>query len=196
MRTILKILVLAILIAPGARAQGPVFAGIAPVFEAGGGYSYINTSVPSQNRIAMNGVSLTGNADFTRRFGVAADFGYARNFDVYGGHSADLLTYMAGPAFYPWRMRRLNVYTHLLLGGARETGVNLNSDRHVLLGYVNHFAWAFGGGLQYRVTHSLSLRIGADYLRTSFFTPEDTLAGQSGLRSTASVIYTFGGGRR
>jgi opacity protein-like surface antigen len=196
MRTILKILVLAGLIAPVAYAQGPVFAGLAPVFEVGGGYSYINTSVPSQNRIAMNGGFLTGNADFTRRFGVVADFGYARNPDVYAGHSADLLTYMAGPAYYPWRMRRLSVYTRLLLGGARETGVNLKSDRRVVLGYVNRFAWAFGGGVQYHVTRSVSVRLGADYLRTSFFTPEVTVAGQSGLRSTASVIYTFGGGHR
>lgn len=195
MKTFARLLLLAMMLAPLGRAQdGPVVAGVGPTVEAGGGYQFVYTSVPSQNRIPMNGLFLTGNLDFNRRFGIAAEIGYARNFDAFNtGRTADLLTYMVGPAFYPVRMRKTNVYTHLLFGGARETGVNLSTDGLLLLGYVNKFAWAAGGGVQYRITRSLSLRVGADYLHTSFFNPELNVVGQSGIRPSASLIYTFGG---
>jgi opacity protein-like surface antigen len=198
MRTFGTLLLLAMMTVPLAKAQDhPLVAGIAPTFETGAGYEFVYTSVPSQNRIPMNGILWSGNADFSRRFGIAAEVGYARNFDAFNtGHTADLLTYMAGPAFYPVRMRRMNVYTHVLFGGARETGVNLSTNGELLRGYVNKFAWAAGGGVQYRIARSLSLRVGADYLHTSFFDPEVKVVGQSGIRPSASLIYTFGGHKR
>lgn len=196
MRTVLTVLLLTILIVPLARGQNPVVAGVAPVLEAGIGYSYIDAGVPSQNSLGMNGLLLNGTADFSRRFGIHLDLGYSRSFDAFNsGHSADMLTYMAGPVFYPVRKRNWNVYTHVLLGGARETGVNFESNGQILFGYVNRFAWAGGAGFQYRLTRSLAVRVGADYLRTSFFNSTVVLQGQSNLRSSASLIYTFGEGR-
>ncbi len=196
MRTILKILLLAILVLPVAHGQGPVVAGIAPVLEAGVGYSYVDAGVPSESRMGMNGINLIGNADISRRFGVNLDVGYARNFNAYqSGHSADLLTYMAGPVFYPIRKRNMNVYAHLLLGGARETGVNFESNGQIVLGYANRFAWSGGAGVQYRLSRVFALRVGADYLRTSFFNSNVALQGQTNIRPSISLIYTFGEGR-
>jgi opacity protein-like surface antigen len=199
MKTICKILLLALLVVclvPMARGQNPLVAGQAPVLEAGIGYSYTNASIPSQTTLGMNGVDLLGTFDFSRRFGVHLDLGYARNFDAFNsGRTADMLTYMAGPAFYPIRKRNFNVYTHLLLGGARETGVNYESDGTVLTGYVNKFAWAAGGGVQYRLSRSFALRVGVDYLHTQFFNSNIVVQGQSNLRPSASLIYTFGEGR-
>jgi opacity protein-like surface antigen len=198
-KTIMKMLLLllpVILVMPAAHAQGPLVAGIAPVLEAGAGYTYIDAGLPGESKLAMNGVQLVGDADFSRRLGVQLDLGYSRNFDAYSsGHSADLLTYMAGPVFYPLRTRRLNVFTHLLLGGARETGVNFESNGQIIMGYANRFAWAGGAGVQYRVTRSLAVRLGADYLRTSYFNSNVQLQGQYNLRSSATLIYTFGEGR-
>ncbi|HUN60423.1 MAG TPA: hypothetical protein VMU53_00445, partial [Candidatus Sulfotelmatobacter sp.] len=112
MKTIYKILLLAILFVPAARAQNPLVAGQAPALEAGIGYSYTNVPIPSQSTLGMNGVDLLGTADFSRRFGIHLDLGYARNFNAFNsGHTADMLTYMAGPAFYPIRTRNFNVYT-------------------------------------------------------------------------------------
>jgi opacity protein-like surface antigen len=196
MKTIMKMLLLVILVVPAAHAQAPLVAGIAPVLEAGAGYTYTDASLPEESKLAMNGIQIVGDADFTRRLGVQLDLGYSRNFDAYNsGHSADMLTYMAGPVFYPLRTRRLNVFTHLLLGGARETGVNFESNGQIITGYANRFAWAGGGGVQYRVTRSLSVRIGADYLRTSYFNSNVQLQGQFSIRSGATLIYTFGEGR-
>jgi opacity protein-like surface antigen len=196
MRTILKVCLLALLVVPVAYGQGPTIAGVGPVIEAGAGYSYVEATVPSQSKVAMNGVQAVASVDVHRRFGVKLEVGYARKFDVFGtGHSADMLTYMAGPVFYPVRKRNMNVYTHILLGAARETGVNFESDGQIVLGYVNQFAWAGGVGFQYRVTPSLSLRVGADYLRTAFFNSNITIQGQTNLRPSMTLIYTFGEGR-
>jgi Outer membrane protein beta-barrel domain len=196
MRTILKVLLLTILLAPVVRAQGPVVAGIAPVLEAGIGYTYVDAGVPSQSKIGMNGIQLVGNADINRHFGVAAEVGYARNFNALdSGRTADILTYMAGPVFYPIRKRNMNVYTHLLLGAARETGVNFESNGQILLGYTNRFAWAGGGGFQYRISRTFAIRVGADYLRTSFYDSNVQLQGQTNLRPSIILIYTFGEGR-
>ena len=196
MRTILKVSLLALLVAPVAHGQGPIIAGAAPVLEAGMGYSYVNASVPSESKLWMNGVQATVNADVHRRFGVKLEVGYARKFNAHGtGHSADMLTYMGGPVIYPVRTRNMNVYAHLLLGGARETGMNFESDGQIVLGYVNQFAWAGGMGVQYRVSPSLAMRVGAEYLRTAFFNSNIAVQGQTNLRPSISLIYTFAGNR-
>jgi opacity protein-like surface antigen len=195
MRTILKFSVLLLCFVPVARGQNPLFSGRAPVLEAGVAYSYLDTDVPTLGRLGMNGVQVIGNADFNPHFGVKLDVGYARSFDAFGsGHTADLLTYMGGPVFYPVRHRGLSIYMQALAGGARETGVNFNNGA-IVLGFVNKFAWSAGAGFQYRLTRSFSLRAGADYLRTSFFTPNLTVQGQNTVRSSVGFIYTFGGRR-
>jgi opacity protein-like surface antigen len=143
--------------------------------------------------MAMNGVLVSGNADFHPHWGVKLELGYSRNFDAFQtGRTADMVTYMGGPVFYPLRRRGYNVYAELLLGGARETGVNFEADGTLVHGFVNRFAWAGGGGLQYRITPALSLRVGADYLRSSFFNSNVVPQGQSNLRTSLSVVYTFG----
>jgi opacity protein-like surface antigen len=197
MKTILQIVALALLFVPGAYAQNPLVAAQGPVLEAGFGYSYVQAGVPSQtNKLGMNGVDLLGTADFSRRFGIHVDLGYARNFDAYNSdHQADLFTYVAGPVFYPVRRRNLNLYAHLLLGGARETGVNFEPNGQIILGYANRFAWDAGAGAQYRFSQSWAVRVGVDYLHTEFFNPSVQLVGQTNLKPSVSLIYTFGEGR-
>ena len=188
-------LLLAVLggLAPTAWAQGPVVAGAAPLMEGGVGYTYMRSSVPSEATLGMNGVLLSGSADFAARWGVKLELGYSRVGDAFQtGRSADLLTYMGGPVIYPIRHRRYDIYAQVLLGGARETGVNVDANGDLIRGYVNRFAWAGGGGLQYRVTPSLSVRGGVDYLRSSFFNSNVIQTGQSNLRTSVSVVYTFG----
>jgi len=195
MRTILKLVLLLCLLGLGfpARAQGPVIAGVAPVFEGGVGYSYMRSNIPSAGTMAMNGVLLSGSGDFNPHWGVKLELGYSRNFDAFHtGRTADMVTYMGGPVFYPIRKRQYNVYVELLLGGARETGVNFEADGTLIRGFVNRFAWAGGGGLQYRLTPAWSLRAGADYLRSSFFNENVVPTPHSNLRASLSVVYSFG----
>ena len=64
-----------LVLVPGSQAQNPVFAGAAPSMEAGIGYSYLSVDVPSQNRLAMNGVDASFTADFRPRLGIRFDLG-------------------------------------------------------------------------------------------------------------------------
>lgn len=195
MRTILKLALLLFTLGLGfqVRAQGPIIAGNAPLFEGGVGYSYMRSNIPSAGTMAMNGVLLSGSGDFNPHWGVKLELGYSRNFDAFqSGHTADMVTYMGGPVVYPIRRPRYNVYAELLLGGARETGVNFEADGTLIRGFVNRFAWAGGGGLQYNLSPSWSLRAGADYLRSTFFNQNVVPQGHSNLRTSLSFVYTFG----
>jgi hypothetical protein len=172
----------------------PLYAGGAPVLEGAVGYSYLGTDIPSNgSSLGMNGLLLTGNADFGWHLGVKVEAGYNRAFDAFStGHSADMLTYMGGVVFYPIRKSKYNLFVQGLAGGARETGVNVDTSGQLVMGYTNRFAWSGGSGGQYRITPALALRIQAEYLRTAFYNTDLMLKGQSNIRSSISVVYTFG----
>lgn len=179
-----------------AIAQGPIAGGYTPDFKANLGYSYTSAAIPSQGRLGMMGIDGGWTADLKPRFGLEIEAGYARNFDAFGSqHSASLITYMGGPVFHPMRGKRLNVFVHALVGGAYESGVNYDPDGNLLHGYVNKTAWAAGGGAEYLFDRAIAVRIGADYLHTSFFTPEITIIGQYNMRAIVGVAYRFGGRR-
>lgn len=189
----LWLLLVALGLASQVRAQGPVVAGVAPVIDWGIGYSYLNSTVPSQGSMAMKGILLSGSGDLNAHFGVKLEAGYSRSFDAFQtGRRADILTYMGGPVFYPVRRSKFDIHAQLLLGGARETGVNFESDGTLVRGFVNHFAWAGGAGFQYRISEALSLRPEVEYLRTSFFNSNVAIQGQPNLRMSLSMAYTFG----
>ena len=199
MRTMLKLwlLLVALGLASQVRAQGPVIAGVAPVFEGGIGYSYVKSSVPSQGNLAMKGILVSASGDLNAHFGAKLEVGYSRSFDAFQtGRVADILTYMGGPVFYPVRRRKFDFHAQVLVGGARETGVNFENDGTLVRGFVNHFAWAGGAGFQFRMSEALSLRPEVEYLRTSFFNSNVAIQGQTNLRTTLNLIYTFGRGRR
>jgi len=175
------------------RAQGPVIAGVAPVFEGGIGYSYVKSTVPSQGNLAMKGVVASASGDLNSHFGAKLEVGYSRSFDAFQtGRAADILTYMGGPVFYPIRRRKFDFHEQVLAGGARETGVNFENDGTLIRGYVNHFAWEGGAGFQFRMSEALSLRPEIEYLRTSYFNSNVAIQGQTNLRTTLNLIYTFG----
>jgi opacity protein-like surface antigen len=189
----LWVLLVTLGLASQVRAQGPVIAGVAPSLEWGIGYWYMKSDVPSQGNMPINGVLLSGSGDLNVHFGAKLEVGYSRSFDAFQtGRSADILTYMGGPVFYPVRRSKFDIHAQVLLGGARETGVNFESDGTLVRGYVNHLAWAGGAGFQYRISPALSLRPEVEYLRTSFFNSNVAIQGQPNLRTSLSLIYTFG----
>jgi hypothetical protein len=195
MRTTFKIWLLLVMLglASQARAQGPAIAGVAPVIEWGVGYTYMKSNVPSEGNLPMTGVTVSGNADLNARFGAKLEVGYSRSVDAFQtGRRADILTYMGGPIFYPVRRPNFSIHAQVLVGGARETGVNFESDGTLVRGYVNHLAWAGALGFQYRFSSALSLRPEVEYLRTSYFDSTVTIKGQTNLRPSLSLMYTFG----
>jgi hypothetical protein len=195
MRTILKLWLLLVTLglASQVRAQGPVIAGVAPVVEGGVGYTYLNSQVPSQGNLRMYGLLLSASKDMNAHFAAKLEVGYSRTSDAFQtGRSADILTYMGGPAFYPIRRRKFSIHVQALVGGVRETGVNFENDGTLVRGFVNHFGWAGGVGFQYRISEALSVRPEVEYFRASFFNSNVAIQGQTNLRPSVSFIYTFG----
>jgi hypothetical protein len=195
MRTIFKLwlLLAALGLAAQVRAQGPLVAGVAPVVEGSIGFSYMQSSVPSEGSLPMNGILATASGDLNSHFAAKLELGYSRSFDAFQtGRRADVLTYMAGPVFYAIRRSKFDIHAQVLAGGARETGVNFENDGTLVRGYVNHFAWEGGVGIQYRISDAFSLRPEVEYLRTSFFDPNVAIKGQTNLRTSLNLIYTFG----
>ncbi len=193
MKLKLWLLLVTLGLASQVRAQGPVIAGVAPVVEGGVGYTYMNTPVPSQGNLRMYGLLLSASGDLNSHFAAKLEVGYSRASDAFQtGRSADVLTYMGGPAFYPIRRHNFSFHVQALVGGVRETGVNFENNGTLVRGFVNHFGWAGGAGFQFRISEAFSVRPEVEYLRAAFFNSNVAVQGQTNLRPSVSFIYTFG----
>ncbi len=193
MKSISGFLLLLWLYAPTTMAQSPRVSAVGPLLSASLGYSFTNLAASSSSRIGLHGLDATITIDAIPRLGARMDVGYVRSYDVLNsGKHGDVLSYLAGPVFYPVRHRTRAIFVQGLLGGARVTGAVPVSNGGFLTGYVNHFAWAIGTGVEYRVSESIGFRIGADYLHTAYFQSATIIRGQSDLRITGSFVYFFG----
>lgn len=181
------------LFAPSVGAQAPLTTGTGPSIETHAGFAYLQQPIPTSGRIPMYGIDSGATVRVSRRFGVRFDLGYARASDVLSsGHHSDILSYLGGPVFYPLTTGRLQTYVHFLAGGARVTGVTPYNQSQFITGYANEFAWAGGGGLEVRTSRDTAVRLGADYLHTSYFDPSAALHGQGNLRAVVSFVYFLG----
>ena len=177
-------------------AQSPATSARAPLFDLGLGYSYVNIPL-GNNRVSLNGGDGNLSVYVNPYVGLKFDVGYVRDNNVFNtGHNSDMISYMGGPVIYPYRRKRIALYAEALFGAARVTGPILAQGGGLLIrGYANKFAWAAGGGLEYKFEYkrfrSFSLRAGADYLHTAYFTPTVTLTGQNDARITVNLVYSF-----
>lgn len=182
-----------ILGAAPAAAQSTVVAGRAKSVDVSLGYAYVSHPDSPSKRIGLNGVDASATIGLFPHFAIRADLGYARAANALGTPShSDVLSYVAGPVYYPTTDRKFNPYAQVLFGGARVTGPVPVSGGILVGGYATGFAWAAGGGVDYRVTDFIALRTGLEYLRTGYFGPTLGIQGQNNFRATAAVVYSFG----
>jgi opacity protein-like surface antigen len=181
-----------VLCATNASAQSPVATATGRTIDVSLGYSYVSRGDSHSNRVRLKGedASFTFGAS---RLAIRADLGYARAADVLGtGRHSDVLSYLAGPAFYPTTHRHVDTYIHALVGGAKVTGpVLLNRGGFLSGGWVNKIAWAVGGGADYWISDSIAIRSGVDYMRTAYFASSLATRSQNNIRTTATVVYFF-----
>jgi len=186
-----------IVAAPRTVAQVPLASATGPEIEGHGGFEYLGQQVPSASTVPMYGVDSGLTFGMSKHLGVRLDLGYARAWNVFASrYHSDILSYMAGPVIYPVRTRHLSPYAELLLGGARVTGATPDGQAGYVRGYANEFAWAGGGGVEIRTSPTFSLRVGADYMHTSYFDPAQALSGEGNIRGIVSFVYYLGGRRR
>ena len=179
------------------KSKTPVATAKSKTIEMGLGYTYLSQLGNQSKRLGLQGTDATFTIGFSR-LGITADVGYARASNVLGtGRNSAVLTYLAGPVFHHTVHRSFDSYVHVLVGGAKVGGPILTNDGTILLGgWTTGYAWAVGGGVEYWATNSMAIRTGADYLRTSFYDSSLVVRGQGNLRTTAAVVYYFGGPTR
>ena len=174
-------------------AQAPLTMGTGPAIEAHAGFEYLQQPIPTSSRIPMYGLDSGATVGVSHRFGVRLDLGYVRASNVLSsGHHSDILSYLGGPVYYPFTTSRMETYVHFLAGGARVTGVVPSDQGQFITGYANEFAWAGGGGFQIHMSPDTAVRVGGDYLHTSYFDPSGALHGQGNLRAVVSFVCVLG----
>ncbi len=175
-----------------AYAQGPLLAGQSAEARVSLGYQYLSFRVPSGSSVPMNGTTADFSVDYGKRLGARVEAGYGYATGMYGGgYHARMLSYLGGPVLYAYKSERVVLTGEMLLGGAKIDGnvPGLTQDYTVM---ANKFAWAVGAGAKIRISLSTGIHVGVDYLHTAYFNSDLTVAGQSNLRSTASIVHVFG----
>ena len=171
-----------------------------------GGYSYLRN-----NSNGFNGWTGQGTYNFTRNFGLTADFaGNYRTLDsatILGfGASTNqhMYTYMFGPTATAY-FGKSSIFAHALFGQAHSSlgaGVSIPIIGGISTGVrsANGFAMAFGGGVDIGVSKHFAIRAAqVDYLQTRF-SPTDSLTTglsssvndrQNSLRYQAGIVFRF-----
>jgi hypothetical protein len=183
---------------PSAFAQAPLPAALAPAIETRVGFSSLSRVSSPNNKILFKGVNASVTGQSSDRFGATFEVGYLRASNVFGtGQNNSVLTFLAGPVFYPYRRSGFVTAVHVLGGAARVSGVVVltPSNGGFLKGTVDDLAWAFGTSLEKWFTESLAARVDIDALHTSFYNSAVKVHGEYDLRATWGLIYYFGGRR-
>jgi len=175
------------------RFGAPPAAATSPVFQASAGYVYLDLDNPSRQRVGLSGVDASGFVDFNARWGMVVDLSYARTGNVLGtGHSGNVLSCLTGPVFYPAEDRNARIFVHTLAGVSLVDSAVPVTGTYYLGGYVTRFSYALGGGVERDLSGPFSIRVGGDYLRTTFANSHAAMQPQNNLRIVTSIVYRFG----
>ena len=180
-----------------------------------GGYSLLHssndlgsTSIGSSNFNlggSLGGWEAQGTYNFTRHFGVTADFsGNSKQLAGFSalGFSAGTRQHMYDMLFGPTvtgYFGKSSVFGHALFGVALSSlnaGVNapIVGGFSVPLDSSNSFAMAFGGGMDIGISRHFAIRAAqVDFIRTNFNTL-DSLTGLTSGTSTSQNNFRYSGG--
>jgi hypothetical protein len=194
MRTVLKVLSLALVLIVPALAQNQLQSGApatayGPTYDVSCGYTYLSSTIPSSGRIGLSGLDVTGHANFLPHWGVAVDSGYVHTSNVLTtGQSGYTLTFLAGPVFHLFEHKKMQIFVHALVGaGLVDSAVPVSGAEYVH-GWVARPAYALGGGIERSVVGPFAARLTGDYLRTAYVDSTVAVQSQNNLRLTASVV--------
>lgn len=170
---------------PGAQP-----AATGPRYDVSAGYSYVNMQVPNVGRVNLNGLDVSGHVDFNRYWGATIESNYARGSNLFDtGHQGYVLSFLGGPVFYPIEYRKTAVFVHALVGAGLVDGAVPLTVKSFFHGWQDRFAYAFGGGVERSLAGPFAMRVGGDYLRTSFYDAAGVVQPQNNLRVTVSLVF-------
>jgi outer membrane protein OmpA-like peptidoglycan-associated protein/opacity protein-like surface antigen len=186
---------------------------VTPKFEWFLGYSFWRAmpTSPSNRMGYLHGGSTSIAYNFSRYFGLVADFGgydnskvtlfsptASRTFDSDG----TAYTYLFGPRFSYRHYERVTPFVQALIGGATATSVTIagcaGDPSCTPLSSENSFAASLGAGFDIKLTHHIALRlIEGDFLLTNFRSPfagnQSDQSWQKNVRLSSGLVFRFGG---
>jgi peptidoglycan-associated lipoprotein len=180
---------LAALLLSAAAAHGQGLGGA----EVSLGYSYMRANAPPGQCgcFNMNGLSGEFATGLGHGFSVVADLGgyHQGNVDS-SGLSLWVVNYLFGPRLSYRRSKHWTPFAQFLVGGAHGSGTLYGSSTGAS-GSANGFALSTGGGLDWKATRHVSVRLfQVEYLNTRL--PNSSNDVQNNLRITAGVVFHFG----
>jgi len=169
---------------------GPSPAATGPAYDVSVGYTNLAMSLPGAGRVNLNGLDVSGSVGFKPRWGATLDSNYARTSKILGTpHGGYLLSFLGGPVFYPVEHGDTRVFVHALAGTYLVDGATPIHGTLYRYGWLGGFSYALGGGVEHPVAGPFSVRVGADYLHTSFFDSAGAVLPQGNFRLTGSLVF-------
>ena len=161
---------------------GSSAAQTAPRLQFSGNYSYMRFGSKKLGFADDSGLS-GGNAGFT--FNITPYFGAVGEIGGLWGSSFKYYDAMAGPRL-AWPHNHLTVYGQGLLGRVKTRVAIPNEPNN---GFSEAaFGYSFGGGVEYELTHHISVRaIQADYMLTHVFSHDER-----NVRLSVGITYNLG----
>ena len=163
----------------------------APKAEVFGGYQYFHgsTGVSGVDSFNLNGWNAAASGYVNRYLGFTGDFSGSYGTPSFSGVgvSTHVYTYMFGPVVRAANDTKLEPFAHVLFGGAHISGsVNAGGGLSVNAS-DSGFAWAAGGGLDYKAGPRFAIRLGQfDFLQTHISGDS-----QNNFRYSAGVVLRF-----
>jgi opacity protein-like surface antigen len=180
----------------------PASAQITPKWEVGASFTYLNYYPPNSPRFALYGGNVTVERNFRPWIGLAVDGGavYRNQGIVNIGvppvatvlGKTEIFDVLAGPRIYPLRHRhKIIPFGQVLFGlGINHRILPANGGFPELTSTSTSFAWAGGGGVDYRLSpHWAVHAFEFDYFHTTFFGGNPA---QGSYRISAGIVYRFG----
>ncbi len=168
-------------------------AATGPEFEASAGYTYLDLDTPSRQRIGLSGLDANALMDLSPHWGISVDSSYARAGSVLGtAHSGNVGSLLAGATFHPVDFGRTRVFVHTLAGISVVNSAVPVKGTYYLGGTVMRFSYAIGGGVERNLPGRFAIRVGGDYLRTTFANSNAEMTFQNNIRLVTSIAYRFG----
>jgi opacity protein-like surface antigen len=158
------------------------------------GYSYVHVSASSSTGLgtqSLNGGDLSVSYRLKPWLRIVADFGLTasgyRNSDIVGiSLRGTQSTYLIGPRFL-YTFGRFTPFAQATFGVA-----HVNAGMFDTASKQTDFAYALGGGFDYRLTRHFALRpLQLEHIRTNFFELQANKLTQNDFRASTGVVFRF-----
>jgi len=157
------------------------------------GYSYthLSSTFTGLRSQSPNRAEMSVSFELEPWLGVVADLGLgsdgSRSRSIVGtGLRSAEPTYLWGPSLVI-PLGRATPFFQVLIGVAHSNAARFDASSR-----QTEFAWALGGGFDYRLTPHFALRpLELEFLRTTFFAFQDNELAQNDFRASTGIVFRF-----